>query len=237
MLHYLRVFIVISYFLIFCLGIIFYMLRTPFSSNNTHNALKLFKPAHRLINLDVICLKGQTHTNPAIYIANHQNLLDIFLLGQAWPNNSAVIGKQSLIWVPFFGIAYWLAGNIFINRKNKEKAWAMVDQVAETVHEKQLSFIFMPEGTRSKGRGLLPFKKGAFAAAIQAGVPIIPICASSACNIDLNQWHPKTAYVSYLDPIPTAHLTENDAPALAEKCHALMLEKITELDKKVLEEA
>ncbi len=36
-----------------------------------------------------------------------------------------------------------------------------------------------PEGTRSRGRGLLPLKTGAFRTAIQANVPIVPICASN----------------------------------------------------------
>lgn len=230
MLYYFRVIAVSLYFLLFNAAIILVLLLRPFHADNTHRVLKLFKPAHWLVNLKVHCLKSQPEIGPVIYIANHQNLLDIFLFGQVWPKNNAVIGKQSLIWVPFFGIAYWLSGNLFINRGDKTKAWALVDQVAESIHQHQRSFLFMPEGTRSKGRGLLPFKKGAFAAAIKAGVPIVPLCGCSTTQVDLHQWKPSDLYVSYLDPIETTGLTEADADMLAEKCHQLMKNKIAELD-------
>lgn len=234
MLYFLRLFVVIAYFLIFCLLVIAYVIFRPFHPNNSHKALKLFKPAHWLINLKVICLKPQPDIPPAIYIANHQNLLDIFLIGQIWPRNASVIGKKSLMWIPLFGPAYWLAGNIFINREDKGKAWALVDQVVEHIQNDHRSFIFMPEGTRSQGRGLLPFKKGAFAAAIKAGVPIVPICCSSTQLINIHHWHVTPAYVTYMDPISTQGLTLEDAPALAQQCHELMKNEIAKLDQMVI---
>ena len=234
MIYFLRLCAAVTYFLIFCVLVIAYVIFRPFHANNSHKALKLFKPAHYLINLKVICLAPQPAVQPAIYIANHQNLLDIFLIGQIWPTNASVIGKKSLMWIPFFGPAYWLAGNVFINREDKGKAWALVDQVVEHIQQGQRSFIFMPEGTRSQGRGLLPFKKGAFAAAIKAGVPIVPICCSSVQLINIHHWHVKPAYVTYLDPIPTEGLKIEDAEALAQQCHDLMKNKIAELDQMVI---
>ena len=230
MLYFLRLFAVIAYFLLFCLLVIAYSLLKPFHANNAHKSLKLFKPAHWLAGLRVICLKEQPIKTPAIYIANHQSLMDIFLLGQIWPENGSVIGKKSLMWVPLFGMAYWLAGNVFINRNDKSKAWALVDQVVDLLKNHQRSFLFMPEGTRSQGRGLLPFKKGAFAAAIKAGVPVVPICCSSASLIDLRPWQPNPAYVSYMDPISTEGMDVEDAEALAQQCYELMKARIAELD-------
>ncbi|NRB42770.1 MAG: 1-acylglycerol-3-phosphate O-acyltransferase [Pseudomonadales bacterium] len=233
MLYFFRLFAVITYFFIFSFIVILYLSFRPFKPNNAHKALKLFKPAHWLAGINVICVKEQPEVGTAIYIANHQNLLDIFLIGKIWPKNASVIGKKSLMWIPLFGPAYWLAGNIFINRGDKRKAWALVDQVVEHLQQEKRSFLFMPEGTRSKGRGLLPFKKGAFAAAIKAGVPIVPLCCSSATMIDLKQWHVKPAYVSYLEPISTIGLTVDDSAELAQRCHDLMKEKIAELDQMV----
>lgn len=63
-----------------------------------------------------------------------------------------------------------------------------------------------PEGTRSRGRGLLPFKTGAFHAAIAAGVPVIPVCVSTTSNkIKLNRLNNGLAIVEMLPPVDISH--------------------------------
>ena len=49
-------------------------------------------------------------------------------------------------------------------------------KVGEIIQQRQISIWMFPEGTRSRGRGLLPFKTGAFHTAISAGVPDYPDC-------------------------------------------------------------
>ena len=75
----------------------------------------------------------------------------------------------------FVGELYWLTGNILIDRANRSKAMDTISQVAEQIKKNKVSVWMFPEGTRSRGRGLLPFKTGAFHAAIAAQVPIVPI--------------------------------------------------------------
>ena len=47
----------------------------------------------------------------------------------------------------------------------------------------------MPEGTRSRGKGLLEFKKGAFHMAINGKVKLVPVIVSSYKYLDLNKWN------------------------------------------------
>ncbi len=70
------------------------------------------------------------------------------------------------------------------------------------------SMIIFPEGTRSRDGELLPFKKGAFVAAIHLGVPIVPVVCKGTTRI-----MPKGQYLSILpgdgelvvlEPIPTS---------------------------------
>ena len=93
-----------------------------------------------------------------------------------------------------------------------------------------------PEGTRSRGRGLLPFKTGAFHAAIAAGVPIIPVCVSNTSNkIKLNRWNNGLVIVEMLPPIDTSAWSKDQVRDLAKHCREVMKAKIDELDREVAE--
>ncbi len=99
------------------------------------------------------------------------------------------VGKKSLLWLPFFGLIFWLSGNVLIDRSNRSRAIGTIGQVVERIKNRGTSIWMFPEGTRSKGRGLLPFKAGAFHTAVQAEVPVVPIvCSSYFGQIDLNRW-------------------------------------------------
>lgn len=236
MLYYARLIAVCSYFLFFCVVVFLFTCIRPFHKNNTSTALKLLRPAYWIMNLKVIVVNKPAIDSPAVFTANHQDLLDIFFFAKIWPGNCVGVGKRELAWVPIFGAAFWLAGNILIHRGDKNKAHAVVDQMANKIIELKRSIFIMPEGTRSKGRGLLPFKKGAFLTAIKAGVPIVPLCVSSTKHITLSDLSPKPALVEFLPPISTEGLTVDDADELALKCHQLMKEKIAELDERLSNE-
>ena len=92
-----------------------------------------------------------------------------------------------------------------------------------------------PEGTRSRGRGLLPFKTGAFHAAIAAGVPVIPVCVSTTSNkIKLNRLNNGLAIVEMLPPVDISHFGKDQVRELAAHCRTLMEQKSQNSIKKLL---
>ncbi|EPH3908388.1 TPA: 1-acyl-sn-glycerol-3-phosphate acyltransferase, partial [Escherichia coli] len=102
--------------------------------------------------------------------------------------------------------------------------------------KRRISIWMFPEGTRSRGRGLLPFKTGAFHAAIAAGVPIIPVCVSTTSNkINLNRLHNGLVIVEMLPPIDVSQYGKDQVRELAAHCRSIMEQKIAELDKEVAE--
>jgi 1-acyl-sn-glycerol-3-phosphate acyltransferase len=170
----------------------------------------------------------------SVYISNHQSILDFVTDPGMLRPRTVSLGKRDLLYVPFFGLLYWITGNIMINREDKSKARDTIKQVAEAIHQRDLSVWVYPEGTRSKGRGLLPFKTGAFRMAIEAGVPITPMCTSTTHNkIDFNRANNGIAITEMLEPIDVSGYKLSDARELANRCHALMAEKIAELDAEV----
>lgn len=143
------------------------------------------------------------------------------------------VGKKSLAWMPLFGQLYWLTGNILIDRANRSKAKGTIDQVVNSMKESDVSVWMFPEGTRSRGRGLLPFKTGAFHAAIGAEVPIIPIVCSSTDHIKLNRWNNGHVIVEMLPPVSTEGYGKDGIRELANVCREQMKEKLEALDEEV----
>ncbi len=171
---------------------------------------------------------------PCVFISNHQHNLDIFPGAMALPERTVSIGKKSIIFIPFFGLYYWLSGNILIDRANKRRAFETMDTAAKTIKEKNISVWIMPEGTRSKGRGLLPFKKGPFVTAIKAGVPIVPIAWSNYVKqINLNRWHAGTIIMQVLDPISTTGIDINDVNQIKDEAFGRMKSAIDLLDLEI----
>lgn len=171
---------------------------------------------------------------PAVYVANHQNNYDIFTLPTVVPKNCVSLGKKSLKWIPFFGQLYWLSGNILIDRGNRSKAAGTISKSADKIKQKGLSVWMFPEGTRSYGRGLLPFKTGAFHTALNAGVPVVPVCMSTTHKtIKLNRWDNGTIYIDMLAPQPLDKTI--GAREHATRIHSIMAARITELDAQVRE--
>lgn len=109
-----------------------------------------------------------------IFMSNHESQMDPPILVAALPVPAVYIAKKELKYVPFIGWAGWAAGVIFIDRRDRERAIRSIRDAATQIRGGKNVVIF-PEGTRSRNGEMLPFKKGGFALAQEAGVPIVPM--------------------------------------------------------------
>lgn len=236
MLSILRLVLAAIFIVFMTLFAMVYCLFSPRNPRHVYFFCRWFNQLHKLVGLKLIQRGLERAPTPknSVYISNHQSVYDFVTSPGMLRPRTVSLGKKELIWVPFFGQLYWITGNILINRQDKSKARDTIKQVAEAIHQRDLSVWAYPEGTRSKGRGLLPFKTGAFRMAIEAGVPITPMVVSTTHNkIDLNRRNNGVVITEMLEPIDTTQYNLNDARALAEHCHQLMEAKIAELDKEV----
>ncbi len=237
MLHILRILLLLVHFVLAgCTNLVLVLAR-PFNPDNSRWCGRIYSlPALRVMGLSqqlqVDSLKAQP--NPFVVVANHQSNYDLFVLGSTVPRRTVAIGKKSLKFLPFFGQIFWLAGNVMIDRSNAERAKQAMVETTEVMQKNDMSIWVFPEGTRNLGQPLLAFKKGAFQMAINAGVPILPVCCSSYKNtMRLNAWRSGKVIVRSLAPIPTAGLTLDDMSALMERCREQMVACIAELDAEV----
>jgi 1-acyl-sn-glycerol-3-phosphate acyltransferase len=114
-----------------------------------------------------------------IFAANHASYVDPLAFVPRIPRRVSVALKKELFRIPILGHGMLLAKFISVDRASRAGA---VDSLKTAVRylSEGLSFVVYPEGTRSRDGRLLPFKKGAFVLAIQAGVPIVPVSISGA---------------------------------------------------------
>ncbi|ANS84359.1 1-acylglycerol-3-phosphate O-acyltransferase [Vibrio scophthalmi] len=168
-----------------------------------------------------------------VYIANHQNNWDLFTVAAAVTPKVVTVGKKSLAFLPLFGQLYWLTGNILIDRGNRSKAMGTIDQVIDKMKNSDVSIWMFPEGTRSRGRGLLPFKTGAFHTAIGAGVDVVPIVCSSTEGVKLNRWNNGHVIVEMLPPVSTQGCKKEQVREVANVCREQMEQKLAELNEEV----
>jgi putative phosphoserine phosphatase/1-acylglycerol-3-phosphate O-acyltransferase len=158
------------------------------------------------ITLDV---RGEEHLwsqRPAVFVFNHQSAVDMLLLCKLLRRDFVGVAKQEARRNPIFGPAFWLAGTVFIDRFNREKALEALRPALDALRH-GISLVIAPEGTRSTTPRVGPFKKGAFHIAMRAGVPIVPIVFRNA--LDALPKHglvvrPATIEVTVHPPVPTS---------------------------------
>jgi putative phosphoserine phosphatase/1-acylglycerol-3-phosphate O-acyltransferase len=118
---------------------------------------------------------------PAVFIFNHQSGIDTLLLAKLVRRDMVGIAKQELKRNPLFGPIFSMAGTVFIDRFNREKAIEAMKPAIDTLRQ-GISIAIAPEGTRSPTPRLGRFKKGAFHLAMAAKVPIVPIVFRNALD-------------------------------------------------------
>lgn len=166
-------------------------------------------------------------SQPHVFVCNHQSTIDIPIVFRAIPQNLHFIIKKELFYIPFVGWFAWATGMIFVDRKNQIRVVASLRKIGRQIRAGR-SVIAFPEGTRSRGQGIQPFKKGVFFAAIEAGVPVVPVLiegADVAMPADSFSVRPARVRVTLGKPIATTGLSAADRARLSEltreRIHAL----------------
>ena len=235
MLYLLRVCVaLVSFISVSIIGAFFFLFR-PFNPDNTRLAARAFSKLGTKILGIKVNIEGREHCinmPPSVVVANHQDNLDLIVCGAVIPERTVSVGKRSLLLLPGFGLIYWLAGNVLIDRSNKKNSSSTLNVTTEALTKGNRSIWMFAEGTRNHGNNILPFKKGAFRMAIEAQVPIVPICVQSySGKLALNKWNSGDVNIKVLEPIPTTGMTLENSNELLDECWQKMKTALEELDK------
>jgi putative phosphoserine phosphatase/1-acylglycerol-3-phosphate O-acyltransferase len=173
-------------------------------------SLSLFaETASALIGLR-LQVKGEENLwaqRPAVFVFNHQSKADVVIMASLLRRDIAGVGKQEIRKMPVIGKVLEMGGVVMIDRANARDAIEAMAPLVQAMREDGKSVVLAPEGTRSVSPRLLPFKKGAFHLAMQAGVPMVPVVIHNAGDVAPKGdfvFRPATVVVEVLPPVDTS---------------------------------
>lgn len=154
-----------------------------------------------------VTVRGWEHVRPDhayVFMPNHRSWMDVPILHVALAERDIRwVGKKEIVPVPFLGWAFGLSRHIKIDRRNRERGIRAIRRAAQ-VGGGGVSVVIFPEGTRSVNEDLLPFKKGGFHLALDAGLEILPVAIAGTERImRKREWilRPGTAHVTFVPPV------------------------------------
>lgn len=137
----------------------------------------------RLLGIKIRIQHPERLQKPAVFIVNHQSLIDVILVPAVICSRVKFVAKRELRYVPFWGWAFMMGGAIAVDRSKKGAAFEAlargIDRLASS-----WAIVFFPEGTRSPGLTLGQLRGGAFRAAMATGRQVIPIGISATSRVD-----------------------------------------------------
>jgi 1-acyl-sn-glycerol-3-phosphate acyltransferase len=140
-----------------------------------------------------------------VFISNHRSYLDTATLFYYTGRRIGLLAKKELLKVPILGYGMGYVNIMAIDRSNRQRAIETVRAATERIRS-GVSFGVFAEGTRAMPGELLPFKKGAFYMAIEAGVPVVPVAMKNTDALmgkKTGQARPGTIEMALLEPVAT----------------------------------
>ncbi len=161
---------------------------------------------------------------PIIYTPNHSGAFDIPAIILNTPQPPIFIAKKELRSLPLIKDWMDVMDCVFVDRNNKDKARSSLHDAIEMVKNGR-SIVVFPEGTRSKTGELGVFKGGAMKIAMETGAKVVPVllegtreCLEETGNITAGE-----ISVTFLDPIDTRGLTEEEFFKMPEQIRELII--------------
>ncbi|MDR2542703.1 MAG: 1-acyl-sn-glycerol-3-phosphate acyltransferase [Treponema sp.] len=184
----------------------------------------IFRVKVSVIGQEIIPKKGGF-----CFVSNHCGYFDILLFLAYAGRPFGFIAKKELLFVPFLNFWIYVLGGLFIDRRSLRKGFNTIKKGARRI-ETGNGMIIFPEGTRSKGKGLLPFRSGSLKLATMAKAPIIPVAIEGSYDVfeKTRRLVRAPVRITFMEPIDTANLSrEEQKTGLADRIFSAIKEQMT----------
>lgn len=174
----------------------FYLLPKPYS-------VKVSSWFIRLLLFSPVKVKGKCDPDAQMFLINHQSDIDIGIMETITSHDLAWVAKKELFNIPFFGLVLKLPNDIAVERESKTALIKMIKDAKERIDARRTITIF-PEGTRSEGGTMRPFKPGAKMVADKYALkvqPVVLIATSSYFSNKRKDFCPGRVTAVFLEPL------------------------------------
>lgn len=176
-----------------------------------------------------VTVRGQERidaTKPRLYVANHLSAMDIPLLYRYLPFQFRIMAHRLVFRVPLVG--WWLrqSGSLEIAPESVALSRRALREAVNTLRG-GMSLAVFPEGERAPHGEMLPFRRGAFYAAVKAQADIVPMAIVGTYELlPIGSAHLRRGVLQFVigDAIPVAGYTTKDLGALAERAQEAVRE-------------
>ncbi len=165
----------------------------------------------------------------SIFMVNHVNLFDPFILYCAIPQLVRGWELESHFKIPIYGWLMKRFGNVPVpvgrSPKDLKKLWRLTKETIDG----GTSLIIFPEAKRTRDGKLNAFEDGGFRLAQQLGVPVVPVTLEGSIrHLRTEDWilRPATITVWLHDTIDTSEMNKEDVPALKERVRTAIVEPL-----------
>jgi 1-acyl-sn-glycerol-3-phosphate acyltransferase len=180
--------------------------------------------------LHVEGIENIPRNKPYCYIGNHQAYADILTYMAVTPKAVGFIAKDSLKSVPI--IRTWMVamGCYFLKRNSLKDGLKGILYGADRV-KKGYPMVIFPEGTRSKGPEMGPFRKGGVKLATKSKAVAVPVSIFGSYRVLEQKGHPNPTWigVKFHPPVDTANLRGPEEDALADRLHDTIQKGVRDL--------
>ena len=132
--------------------------------------------------LEVVGRESVPAAGPVVFVANHASFIDSPVMMSALPVAVRFAVKARLGTYPLIGLAIRKGNHIPLGKRDQYERVESADTIRAPLDAGASLFVF-PEGTFEAAPRLLPFRLGAFRAAVDAGCPVVPVAIRGTRHI------------------------------------------------------
>ena len=179
--------------------------------------------------LEVHRAAGFDPNRTSLFICNHVNLFDPFVIYSAIPQFLRGFELESHFRIPIYGWMMGRFGNIPVPDAPSREGLETMRNCAKLAFDSGISLVAFAEGSRTRDGHVQEFKKGIFGLAQKFGIPIVPVSLVGSYQFfQTGNWmlYPRKITVYIHDPIETKDLGRSEVDALRQRVQEIVAKPV-----------